>query len=366
MPAFRGKSNMIRVGEIGLFREGPCSRPFAHVFGHPSRRFFFLFVGALLPLGRKVEEVDTRETLRNKGFRSDFASFFLFDPFWCVEKARFCEPFLRIISPACYYLVFFKLHGILSGARANWTRGGRAGALGFLSDLGSPGAEGFRVFFFFFSTPFSQTSGAPLRTPLFLFRCFCLYSHSSWEWGQRRIARVFFGQLVFTPSFLGSWPSRLLFWGGGGGVLFVFLQEHCFSPCKKGEFWFISQCLPFFLLGFFHFSFSRSLSLSIFLVSCFFLPCFCFFSSLFFVLSCLLSFACVSWNFKILHVKGFFHELFLLFILFCFLFQIPFLSLFLFQYSVVCSGEHQCFHLSKTTISKTPFFLAWREKLSFF
>ena len=42
-------------------------------------------------------EVDTRETLQNKGFRNDFASLYLFEPFWRVEKAWFCGPVLRII-----------------------------------------------------------------------------------------------------------------------------------------------------------------------------------------------------------------------------------------------------------------------------
>ena len=63
---------------------------------------------------------------------------------------------------------------------------------------------------------------------------------------------------------LGSRPSTL--------VLFGFLQKHCFLA-EKGLFLFASLCLAFFLLGFVHFSFSLSLSL----VSCFFLPsCFIF------------------------------------------------------------------------------------------
>ena len=55
----------------------------------------------------------------------------------------------------------------------------------------------------------------------------------------------------------------------------VFLQKHCFSP-EKGLFWFISRCLPFVLLGFFHVSLSLSLSLSLsisLLLSYFSLPC---------------------------------------------------------------------------------------------
>ena len=78
--AFCGKSIIIRKWWNRVFRKRAVLRFLAHFFGHPSRRVFFL-VATLLPLGKKVEEVDTRETLRNKAFQSDFASFYLLDPF---------------------------------------------------------------------------------------------------------------------------------------------------------------------------------------------------------------------------------------------------------------------------------------------
>ena len=74
-----------------------------------------------------------------------------------------------------------------------------------------------------------------------------------------------------------------------------------------------------------------SLSLSIFLVSCFFLPCFlCFFlwPSLFAVISCLVSLLLFheNSNIKILHVKGFFSSIISVSFgfLICFVFQISF------------------------------------------
>ena len=57
--------------ESGFSGKGDFRGLFVFFFGHPSRRAF-CFVAALLPFGKKVKEVDTRETLRNKGFWSDF------------------------------------------------------------------------------------------------------------------------------------------------------------------------------------------------------------------------------------------------------------------------------------------------------
>ena len=99
-------------------------------------------------------------------------------------------------------------------------------------------------------------------SPSFSLGVFLFCSHSSWDWGQCRIALVF----------LGSWPSTLLiFWG--------LLRKALFFPLKKGYLGsFLSApllCLPFVLLAFFHFSGSLSLSLylSFFFFIVFFLPC---------------------------------------------------------------------------------------------
>ena len=155
--------------------------------------------------------------------------------------------------------------------------------------------------------------------------------------------------------FWGSWPLTFLFFLF---FLFVCLQKHCFPP-EKGLFLFIFQCLTFFLLGFLHFSFSFPVSLSLSLsFSCLFFLSFLVFLFLFVtflvffaVLSCLVSlllFHDNNNNITILDVKGFFFiNLFCFFWVSCFLvFPIPF--------SYLCfSIEHECFRLSKQTISKT-------------
>ena len=82
---FRWKLRMFRNSRNRPFQKSPFSRPFAYFFGHPSLRVFF-FLGALLARRTNVEEVDTRETLRNKGFRTDFAPFFFFDPSCCFRN----------------------------------------------------------------------------------------------------------------------------------------------------------------------------------------------------------------------------------------------------------------------------------------
>ena len=71
----------------------------------PGSPFFVNF--GLLSSAKTSVEVDTRETLQNKGFWSHFASLYLFDPFWRFEKASFCGPVLRIIFSVCYYFVRF-------------------------------------------------------------------------------------------------------------------------------------------------------------------------------------------------------------------------------------------------------------------
>ena len=156
---------------------------FARFFGHPSRKPFFLDSG-LLSCGNTAVEVDTRETLQNKGFRSGFASLYLFDPFWRVEKASFCGPVLRIIFSVCYYFVRFDVRNFVEigfqrsknpwgcrtelvlkrvffavcPLRAQIWRAGGARRCRFFPWISGPsqkwprgcGAEGFSVFFGFF------------------------------------------------------------------------------------------------------------------------------------------------------------------------------------------------------------------------
>ena len=168
----------------------------------------------------------------------------------------------------------------VSAARANLARGGCAAVSFFSVDFGSLPKMSSRLrrvfpsFAVFYVRPrFRKPQVVLFTSPSFSLGVFLFWLHSSWDWGQCRIAVVF----------LGSWPSTLLiFWG--------LLRKALFFPLKKGylgSFLSVSLlCLPFVLLGFFHFSLSLSLSLylSFFLLYCFFfflvvlfyfyLPCF--------------------------------------------------------------------------------------------
>ena len=156
----------------------------------PGSPFFVNF--GLLSSAKTSVEVDTRETLQNKGFWSHFASLYLFDPFWSFEKASFCGPVLRIIFSVCYYFVRFDVRVFVEigfqrsknpwGCRTElvlkrvffavcplraqiWRAGGARRcrfffvAFGYPSKMGLPLRCGgfFRVFRFFLLTPFSQT-----------------------------------------------------------------------------------------------------------------------------------------------------------------------------------------------------------------
>ena len=113
----------------------------------------------------------------------------------------------------------------VSAARANLARGGCAAVSFFFSDLGSLPKMSlrlrcggfFRLFRFFFSTPFSKTSSGPLHIPLFFFGCFSLLFAFFLGLGATPHCTCVFGQLAFNPSYF------LGFFG-------VFLEKHCFSP----------------------------------------------------------------------------------------------------------------------------------------
>ena len=204
----------------------------------PGNPFFVNF--GLLSSAKTFVEVDTRETLQNKGFWSHFASLYLFHPFWSFEKASFCGPVLRIIFSVCYYFVRFGVRVFVEigfqrsknpwGCRTElvlkrvffavcplraqiWRAGGARRCRFFSWLLGTHqkwacrcGAEGFSVFCgFFCSTPFSKTSSGPLHIPLFFFGCFSLLVAFFLGLGAMPHCTCVFGQLAFNPSyFLGS------------------------------------------------------------------------------------------------------------------------------------------------------------------
>ena len=98
---------------------------------------------------------------------------------------------------------------------------------------------------------------------------------------------------------------------------------------------FFSVSLSFSLASFI---FPFSLSLSIYLVSCFLFPCF--------LVSSIISVFCFINYFCFLGFP----------VLFC-LSNPFFFSFVYFVLSVVCFGQHKCFQFSKKTISKTPSFV---------
>ena len=249
----------------------------------------------------------------------------------------------------------------VSAARANLARGGCAAVPFFSVDFGSLSKMAlplrcggfFRLFRFFFSTPFSKTSSGPLHIPVFFFGCFSLLFAFFLGLGATPHCTYVFGQLAFNPSYF-------------LGVFGVFLEKHCFSPWKR-VIWVHFSVSPFCVsLSFFLASFTslcHSLSLSLlslffFILSCFFsslLSCLYFYLPCFFaVLSCLVASFLFHEknNIKILHLKVYFHNL----CLFIFLFRLSnmFLSLFFHYLSCLCWWTSMFFNFSKKTISKTP------------
>ena len=150
----------------------------------------------------------------------------------------------------------------------------------------------------FWATLFRKLQVVLFTPPSFCLGVFLFCSPSSWDWGQRRIARVF----------LGSWPSTFLFFWFFG----VFLQKHCFSPfpLSKGYFGsflgvslsfslasFTSVCHTLSLSIYIYIYIYLSLSLSLLLLSCFFpslLSCLYFYLPFFWLFFVVLFFAFVS------------------------------------------------------------------------
>ena len=190
------------------------------------------------------------------------------------------------------------------------------------------GAEGFFPSFsgLFFRHHFCEFEKGSFETPLSSFRVLLFSAFSSWVWVDATL-HVCFGAVGPEPFF--------------SFCFCLSVYKNAVFPPEKGLFLLISLCLPFFLLGFIHFSFS--LSLSIFLLFlCF--PCFFFCCDLpcFFCCSLLACFFAFVFhdnnNIKILDVKSFFSSI--LSVSFGFLvllsFQSPFLISVFHYLSSVC------------------------------
>ena len=147
------------------------------------------------------------------------------------------------------------------------------------------------------------------------------------------------------------------------GFLCLFTKENTVFPLRKGYVCLFpgvsrSFSLASFTSPFHSLSVSLYLSLSLSLSSfLFFLFLPCFLPSLFFLLLFLALFLCFCFMKRTTSTyyiwKIHFHQFFLFFgFLFCSVFQIPFSYLCFSMISVVCLGEHQCFHLSRKTILK--------------
>ena len=300
---------------------------FAFFAARKNFRFFLIF--GVSGLDGALQEVAGRETLQNKGFRSNFAFWYLVNLRWTRCIASMLHKFIENNFGGLTNLFFFGS----SNFWPNWVWKPKNG-LGlqswgrFENDvfpifpgrgpiceifgarvcrvLGSSrarchkwpcgcGAEGFSEFFgVLLSTPFLRIwKGISWNSPLF-FSCFALFCVFFLGLGSTQPCTCVLGQLPLNP-FLSFYKNTIFF------------------PWKT-LFLFISLCLPFFLLGFIHFSFhSLSLYFSCFLF--FFPSLFCFFlwPSLFFaVLSCLVSLLLFQWKQQhqnIIDVKGFFSSI---------------------------------------------------------
>ena len=330
-PVFAENRGWRENREIDLFAKWPFSSLFARFFGHPSWKPFFLDFG-LLSCGNTAVEVETRETLQKQGVSQRFRvsvplralftcrkgfilgthledNFFRVLLFCAVRCLKFCQHWVsKVRNPlglqnrGRFQKAIFRS---VSAARANLARGG-ARPCRFFPWISGPcqkcprgcGAEGFSVFcgFFFFRPRFWKPQVVLFTSPSFSLCVFLFWLHSSWDWGQPHIARVF----------LGSWPSTLLiFWGFWG-----LLRKALFFPLNKGYLGsFLSVSLSFFLVSFTSLchTHTHSLSLSLFLfpllfffflvVLSLFLPSLFF---LLFFLSC--CFVFVSWEEQHQHI----------------------------------------------------------------
>ena len=232
-PAFCGKSIILNRWRNRAYRKRAIFEVFCALFWPSFLEGGFCRLCCHVSW-QHVEEGDRRETRRNNRFRSDFASLSLFDSFWRLENARICWPFLRIISSACYYFVFFEARILtnlgLEGKKAlgaaepssfwkafshfvrcarkfdaQWARGRVRFSFGVGVIAKNALAVAVRRVFasfslFFCPTPFSQTSSASLQAPLFLFRCLCLFFAFFLGLGATQPCTCVF-KLAFNPSY---------------------------------------------------------------------------------------------------------------------------------------------------------------------
>ena len=339
--------------EIDLFAKWPFSRLFARFFGHPPRKSFFVDSGQLSS-GNTSVEVDTRETLQNKGFRSDVAALCLFEHFGRVETASFCGPLLRIIFSVGYYFVRFHVRNFVEiGFPSSKNAWGCRTELVLKSVFfavcplraqiwRAGGAQRCRFFFGGFRVPVKNGLAAAVRRvfpsfPVFFFDP--VFENLKWSSSHPRLFLwVFFSFVRILLGIGGNAALHVCFWAVGlrpflfFGGFWGLLRKALFFPLKKGylgSFLSVSLlCLPFVLLGVFHFSLSLSLSLSLFLLFFlffFFLVVFSLFlPSLFFgcsFLSC--CFVFVSWEEQHQNIT-FESFIFIIYVclFFCFVFQI--------------------------------------------
>ena len=215
----------------------------------PEALFSLTLVCCLLP--RHLSKWTPAKRCKTRGFGaiSRFCASSI--PCGVSKKTSFCGPVLRIIFCVCYYFVRFDVRVFVEfgfqrsknpwGCRTELVLkrvfsqcvrcarkfGGAGGArrcrfFPWFSGASQKwprgcGAEGFSVFFgFFFGRRFRKLHVVLFPSLSLFLGVFLFCSHSSWDWWQRRIARVF----------LGSWLSTLLFLGGFRGLL----RKTLFSP----------------------------------------------------------------------------------------------------------------------------------------
>ena len=390
-PFFAENPRRRKKREIDLFAKLPFSRVFARFFGHPSRKPFFLDSG-LLSCGNAAVEVDTTRNATKQGvseplrvsvplrsllaFRKSFIlrtcledNFFRMLLFCTVPCSKFCRNWVSKLKKPLglqNWARFEKrIFRSVSAARANLARGGCAAVPFFFVDFGSLSKMAlplrcggfFRLFRFFFRARFRKPQVVLLTSPSFFW--------------------VFFSFVRILLGIGGNAALHVCFWAVGLrpfyflGVFGVFLDKHCFFPLKKGylgSFLSVSLlCLPFVLLGVFHFSLSHSLSLSLslsislsFIFLVFFCPCCLLFIFTFLVFWLFFLVLLLRFFFffmrrttsKYYIWKLYFHNL----CLFIFLFRLSnmFLSLLFHYLSCLCWWTSMFFNFSKKTISKTP------------
>ena len=319
-------------------------------------KFSFFLVFSVGGLHGALQEVVGHETLQNKGFRSNFALWYLVRLRWtrCIASMQH-KFFENNIWGSHKLTIGFGRQKTVWGCRTEivlkmtffpffpgrdqfvkfLARFGRAAVSRFGFESGrcqksacGCGADGFPSFSgLFFRHRFCKFEPGSFETPLSSFRVLLFSAFSSWVWVDATLHVCF-----------GAVGPKLFFF-----FFFVFLvslfTKNVFY-LKNRLFFFISQCLPFFLLGFIHFSFSLSLSLSLL----FFFFCFLFVLLFYFVtfldfccsfLPCSLLLFHDNSNIKILDVKGIFSSI--IFVSFGFPVLLSFQSLFLFLFHYVSS-----------------------------